>query len=443
MSVATSSAAPARERGERGTWGLLGARLVGFLAGAAVVVPLTSNVGGFAEIGQWWNQPIAVQKLVVWALLWELLGVSAVRPGRPAPLGGALYWLQTETLRLPPGHRFARFARGTRRTPLDVALYLLPLCIAVVLLCSGVTQGEPYDTLPRPELVLLLAALTVLGCRDRTAFLAARPELYAVLLAVFLGPAGSLAFGVGLAIVAALLAEALSHAAGRPTFAPETWLLLAALAAFVASAGFRPGSAAGWALLPVAALGLGGPLLRRAPVALWLFRDADAEQRFAAAVVTPGTDWTSAAPPASPAALRAFAELLPRAVPDPSRWRPREGAIVARVTLGGDAPAGRGLLATVQHECDFPPGQLRVVEVAPPGFRSRARRYRVLDAASGVLETGTVRTARRGARPPAPPPAAPPAPVPPAAAAPEPPPPPPVAPARPRPRPQPRRRGPV
>ena len=431
MSVATSPAASARAHGQREQWGLLGARLVGFLAGAAVVVPLTSNVGGFADIGQWWDQPIAVQKFVVWALLWELVGVSAVRPGRPAPLGGALYWLQTETLRLPPGHRLAevaRFARGTRRTPLDVALYLLPLCVGVVLLCSGVAQGQPYDTLPRLEVALLLAALTVLGFRDRTAFLAARPEVYGVLLAVFLGPASSLAFGVGLAVGAALVAEALSHAAGRPTFAPETWVLLAALAAFVSSAGFRPGSAVGWALLPVAALALGGPVLRRAPVAIWMFRDAEAETRFASAVVTPGTDWSSAAPAASPAALRAFAELLPRAVPDPSRWRVREGAVVARVILGGEAPPGRGLLATVQHECDFAPGQLRVVEVAPPGLRSRVRRYRVLDAAAGVLETGTVRTRRGSGRAPAG------TPTPPA---------PPSTPTRPRPQPQPRRHEPA
>jgi len=392
VSVLTSTASAQRQLAP------LGARLVGFVAGAAVVVPLTSNVGGFAEIADWWNQPITIQKLVVWALLWELVGLSALRPGRPAPFGGALYWLQTETLRLPPGHRFARFARGTRRTPLDVALYLLPLCLAVVLLCSGVAQGQPYDTLPRPELLLLLAALTVLGFRDRTAFLAARPEVYAVLLAVFLGPGGSLAFGIGLAVVAGLVAEAFSHAAARPTFAPETWLLFAALGAYVASAGFRPGSAAGWVLLPVAALALGGPLLRRAPATIWLFRDAEAEQRFAAAVVTPGTDWAAAAPPASPATLRAFAHLLPRAGPEPTGWRVREGPVMARVTLGGDAPAGRGLLVTVQHECDFASGEVRVVEVAPAGLRSRARRYRVLDAAVGVLETGTVQVRRAGGR---------------------------------------------
>lgn len=397
MSVLTTTAATGSDR----QLGLVGARLIGFLAGAAVVVPLTSDVGAFADVADWWDEPITVQKLVVWALLWELTGLSAVRPGRPAPLGGALYWLQTETLRLPPGHRFARFARGTRRTPLDVALYLLPLALGVVLLGWGVAPGEAYGTAPRVVLVLLLAALLGLGFRDRTAFLAARPEVYAVLLAVFLGPAGSLAFGLGCAVVAFVVAEAMSRAAGRATFAPETWLLLAVLGAFAASTGFRPGSAAGWALLPVAALGLGGPLLRRAPAALWLFRDAGAEQRFASAVVTPGTDWAAAAPPAPPAVLRAFAQLLPRAVPDPAQWRARDGAVVARVTLGGDAPAGRGLLATVQHECDFPPGQVRVVEVAPAGLRSRVRRYRryrVLDAASGVLETGTVRVRRRGRR---------------------------------------------
>lgn len=394
MSVATSSVTTAA-RPRNG----LALRLGCYLAGAVVLVPATSNVGGLAEVGHWWSEPITVQKFVVWALLWEFLGVTASRPGRSAGFGGALYWAQTETLRLPPEPRFAwlaRFARGTRRTPLDVALYLLVACAAVVLLCSGATHGEPYDTLPKPVILVLLAGLAAVGVRDRTAFLAARPDVYGVLLAVFLGPAGSMAFGLSLALAAIAGAEAVGHLLGHRPMTPEALLLLLYVAGFVGYSGLRPASATGWVLLPVAMLALAGPGLRREPTSVWLFRDAGAEQRFASALVTPGTGWMRNALPVAPAVARAFSDLLPRAVDDPGRYTMRDGAVVARVSLGGAAPAGRGLLATVQHECDFERGQLRVIEVAPPRLRSVGRRYCVVDAAAGVLESGTVRTSRRG-----------------------------------------------
>ena len=44
--------------------------------GAVLVISATSNVGGVSDFGDWWTQPITYQKLVVWTMLWEILGLG-------------------------------------------------------------------------------------------------------------------------------------------------------------------------------------------------------------------------------------------------------------------------------------------------------------------------------------------------------------------------------
>src|SRR4051795_8139545 len=86
-------------------------RVGGYAVGGALVVLSTSNVGGITDIGTWWSAPITLQKLAVWTLLWELVGI----PAGPRH-GGPYHWLQTESLRLPPWPRWVSFTRGSRRT---------------------------------------------------------------------------------------------------------------------------------------------------------------------------------------------------------------------------------------------------------------------------------------------------------------------------------------
>lgn len=182
-------------------------RLVGYLAGAILIVDVTTNLGGLDRIGSWWSEPITYQKLAIWTLLWELVGFG----GSPAlarlhlrpPIGGALYWLQPETMRLPPWPARIPLTAGTRRQAGDVTLYLVALGAGVVLLCSGSTHGVAFDTLPSWPLWMLLLALAALGLRDRTVLLAARPERFAVLLVVFLFPPAGLVFALKLVLVAA------------------------------------------------------------------------------------------------------------------------------------------------------------------------------------------------------------------------------------------------
>src|SRR5947209_14793823 len=72
---------------------------------SAVIISLTPGLGGLGRIGDWWTQPIVYQKFIVFNLLFEVLGLgcgSGPLTGRfMPPVGGFLYWLRPNTIRLP------------------------------------------------------------------------------------------------------------------------------------------------------------------------------------------------------------------------------------------------------------------------------------------------------------------------------------------------------
>jgi Transmembrane protein of unknown function (DUF3556) len=106
------------------------------------------------------------------------------------PIGGALYWLRTGTVRLPPWPDKVPFTKGTTRTVLDVALYAGVLAAGIFLLAaSGVDSvAGSAGKLPPAGLAVLLGLLGLLGLRDKVSFLGARPEIYATVLIVGLFP---------------------------------------------------------------------------------------------------------------------------------------------------------------------------------------------------------------------------------------------------------------
>jgi hypothetical protein len=70
----------------------------------------------FDNIAGWWNEPILYQKLMIWTILMEILGLAATC-GPMAfhfdpPIGGVLYWWQNDTLRVPPYPRHVKFTKG-------------------------------------------------------------------------------------------------------------------------------------------------------------------------------------------------------------------------------------------------------------------------------------------------------------------------------------------
>ena len=91
---------------------------------------------------------------------------------------------------------------------------------------------------------------------------------------------------------------------------------------------------------------------------------------------------------------RCLAELVPRAVDDVRDYEWIDGELVAGMVLGwnfGDGHLHREqLLAAVQRQCGFAPGELRVVMVESQPMGRPLLHWRIHDAADGLLEEGHV-----------------------------------------------------
>ena len=157
----------------------------------------TSGAGPFWDVAHWWNQPVVYQKLVLWTVLLELVGVAGSwgpMAGKFKPMtGGILFWARPGTIRLRPWKRVP-FTNGDRRTVGDVVLYLAFLgSLALAIALPGVPSASLSAVLPgnttglvSPALLVAPIVLYVLcGLRDKTLFLAARGEQYLPALVFF------------------------------------------------------------------------------------------------------------------------------------------------------------------------------------------------------------------------------------------------------------------
>ena len=91
---------------------------------------------------------------------------------------------------------------------------------------------------------------------------------------------------------------------------------------------------------------------------------------------------------------RALNALTARAVADVDEYDVREGELVAGVVLGYNFGDGHfhdhRLLAAVQERCGFGSGELRVVTLESQPAHVQRQRYRIWDAADGLVEEGWV-----------------------------------------------------
>jgi len=94
---------------------------------------------------------------------------------------------------------------------------------------------------------------------------------------------------------------------------------------------------------------------------------------------------------------RALNGLVLRAVDDIEAYDVREGELVAGVALGYNFGDGhfhdQRLLAAVQERCRFGPGELRIVTLESQPAGVQRQRYRIFDAAAGLVEEGWVSVA--------------------------------------------------
>lgn len=140
----------------------------------------TPGLGELSNFGDWWLHPVAFQKAILWSMLFEGLGLGCgfgPLTGRYAPpIGGFLYFLRPGTTKLPFAPNLPLLG-GTRRTWLDVAMYLALLVLLVRALVAPIPSAE--------HLVPIAALVPVIALGDRTVFLALRAEHYWTTVVVF------------------------------------------------------------------------------------------------------------------------------------------------------------------------------------------------------------------------------------------------------------------
>lgn len=101
---------------------------------------------------------------------------------------------------------------------------------------------------------------------------------------------------------------------------------------------------------------------------------------------------------------RALNGLLPRALDEPDEYRIQEGEVTAGPLLGWNFGDGHlhneQLLNAVQKRCHYAPGELRVIVLESQPIHRQWHRYRIVDAATGLVEQGRVLVRDMAARQP-------------------------------------------
>jgi hypothetical protein len=160
-----------------------------FILGGILVGTLTSHLNPLHP-SQWFDQPVFYEKVILWTVLLECLGVAGSwgpLAGHFKPMtGGFHYYGRPGTIRLAPWPDKVPFTGGDERTVGDVLLYVALLAALVVCLAlpgihtHGIDQSlHANKGLVAPAAIIpVIALLVVLGLRDKVLFIAARSEQY-------------------------------------------------------------------------------------------------------------------------------------------------------------------------------------------------------------------------------------------------------------------------
>jgi Transmembrane protein of unknown function (DUF3556) len=166
-----------------------------YILAAWLLALTTTGINGFTNVAHWYAEPIVFEKVVLYTMLFEVVGLGCgfgpLNNRFFPPLGSILYWLRPGTIRLPPWPGRIPFTKGDNRTPFDALLYGALLALLVIAIFSDGTGpmpalGTTVGVLPTWQIWAVLAVLAVLGLRDKVIFLAARGEVYASFTVAFL-----------------------------------------------------------------------------------------------------------------------------------------------------------------------------------------------------------------------------------------------------------------
>jgi hypothetical protein len=162
-----------------------------YAVGGLFVATATSGLGPFWDVTGWWPELIVFEKLILWTVLLETLGLAGSwgpLAGHFKPMtGGVRYWARPDTIRLPPWPDKVPFTRGDRRTVADVVLYLAIVAMLVATLVAPTVTRSGTALVDPALLVVLIGLLVVMGLRDKVVFLAARSEQYVPAMVFFAG----------------------------------------------------------------------------------------------------------------------------------------------------------------------------------------------------------------------------------------------------------------
>ena len=166
-----------------------------YILGAWLLALTTTGINGFTNVAHWYAEPIVFEKVVLYTMLFEVIGLGCgfgpLNNRFFPPLGSILYWLRPGTIRLAPWPARLPFTKGDNRTPFDALLYGALLVLLVIAIFSDGTGpmpalGTTVGVLPAWQIWAVLGVLAVLGLRDKVIFLAARGEVYASFTVAFL-----------------------------------------------------------------------------------------------------------------------------------------------------------------------------------------------------------------------------------------------------------------
>ncbi|HEY1841428.1 MAG TPA: DUF3556 domain-containing protein [Mycobacterium sp.] len=170
-------------------------KIVLYILAAWLLALSTTGINGFTNVAHWYAEPIVFEKVVLYTMLFEVVGLGCgfgpLNNRFFPPLGSILYWLRPGTIRLPPWPGRIPFTKGDNRTPVDALVYgALVVLLLIAVFSDGAgpvpALGTTVGVLPAWQIWAVLGVLAVLGLRDKVIFLAARGEVYASLTVAFL-----------------------------------------------------------------------------------------------------------------------------------------------------------------------------------------------------------------------------------------------------------------
>ncbi len=127
-------------------------KIVLYILAAWLLALTTNGIDGFTNVAHWYAEPIVFEKVVLYTMLFEVVGLGCgfgpLNNRFFPPLGSILYWLRPGTIRLPPWPDRIPFTKGDSRTPVDALLYgalLVLLTIAIFSDGTGPMPGAGHD----------------------------------------------------------------------------------------------------------------------------------------------------------------------------------------------------------------------------------------------------------------------------------------------------------